>query len=341
MIEQEREQDHVNGAPAGVHPAELISREKGTHMSVFAPPSLPSPVSAQPAKPKRVWYLKKRWWAVGVVVVLVGASAALGGGTKSKTATSNTSAPLTTGTPATTTTAAATAAPVATAAPATTAATPAVSDVTPHLSPLLFGTATPNLPAGDAGKVTVVQTSNALGESFYHGAYNIVVRNNTDKTVSNIGVTGTLRSSGALVGSGDDQGFEPPVLQPGEAAFGLVFFENADSIPADATFDFTVTSSTYDAGDAFSHEIQVTEANRVPGASSNDHDTVVGSFTNNTDKTLDSASATVHCFDGDRYLDDFDGHFSGELAPGATGTFSATLFENCPSFLVSASGTAF
>jgi hypothetical protein len=283
-------------------------------MSVFAPPSLPSPVSAQPAKPKRVWYLKKRWWALGAVVVLVGASAALGGGTKSKTATSNTSVPVTTATPVTTTTDAATASPVATAAPVTTASTPAVSDVTPHLSPLLFGTATPTFPAGEAGKVTIVQTDDAFNNHFYTGTYRLVVRNNTDKTVSDISVTGAARSGGTLVGSSINMGFDARVLNPGETAFGSVGFTNSESIPADATFDFKVTSSTDNTSNANVVDVQVTEANLVP-ASSSGHDTVVGSVHNNTDKDQGMVIVTVQCFDGDRYQGSHDSAISGDLAP--------------------------
>jgi hypothetical protein len=213
---------------------------------------------------------------------------------------------------------------------ARTAPTVAPAPATPHLSPLLFGTARPNLPAGDAGKVTIIQTSHALGESFYAGAYNVVVRNNTNKAVS-VSVNGTARAGGALVGSGEDQGFEPQVLQPGEAGFGLVFFDNADSIPAGATFDFTATSSSSSSSVDY---FPVTEANRARAAKSYDHDTVVGSFTNNTGENATLVDAEVLCFDGDRYTDSFSGHFSGDLPPGATGAFSATLYGTCPSFLV-------
>lgn len=290
--------------PPGVHPAELISHEKGPHMSVFAPPSLPSPVSAQPAKPKRMWYLKKRWWALGVVVILLGAIAAFGGGTKSKTATSNTAAPITT-------------------------ATPAVSDATPHLSPLLFGTATPTFAAGEAGKLTIVQTDDVFNTET--GTYFLVVRNNTDKTVSDIRVTGAARSGGKLVGSGIDLGFDPRVLNPGETAFGSVGFLNSESIPANTTVDFAVTADN--TSHANSVDMQVTEANLVP-ANSSGNDIVVGSVTNNTDSNESMVIVTVLCFDGDRYQGSHISAISADLAPGATGTFSVSLDDNCPSFLV-------
>jgi hypothetical protein len=91
----------------------------------------------------------------------------------------------------------------------------------------------------------------------------VIVRNNTTNTLSNIDVSGVARNAGALVGSGDSQGFEPAAVKPGEWAFGYVFYET--QIPATATFDLTATGDLPGANFENPVNLQLPEVNDVSG----------------------------------------------------------------------------
>jgi hypothetical protein len=249
-----------------------------------------------------------------------------------------------------------TSAPAVTEAPADEPAAPAETPTTIAAAPttveseviplpvnprgILGGDANPNLPNGDVGELSIIQTGPVERVSGVDSASVLVaLRNMTDETVSNLKVSGSARSGGQLIGSGESQGFGPEIVEPGEVSFGYVYFDTA--IPEDAEFDLTATSDTYDPDSVFgSVDLAVTEVNLVPDGS---RANIVGAVTNQTERPVSGPmSVSVYCFKGDKYISEPSGGFvdgPDPLAPGAQGTFSAPMSDApCPSFLVAVSG---
>lgn len=199
------------------------------------------------------------------------------------------------------------------------------------------GTAHPVFSPGPLGKLEVVYTGTAYNPGGISGDGSIVpfaVWNGTTKAVEDLSASGTSVVGGKVVGSGNSQDIEPPNLEPGQVAFGIVFFQTAT--PARATFGITATSQG-----EFSNTLvaQVTQANEVPGSYSND---VVGSITNpNKQPITGPMSAYVFCFNASNALFAVEtGYASGNgpWAPGATASYDTTLEDPCPTFLVGSSG---
>ena len=208
--------------------------------------------------------------------------------------------------------------PAPTTAPPTTAPTPAVP-AAPDASRYVaaFGDmGVVSLPAGDPGVVAVVATGAALDRS---GSLPIVVRNNTANVIGRIEVTGIARDTvGTLSGSGSSQGFQPARVEPGEIAWGYVYF--GDITGEGLTFDLSASSVPPDTYFA----------------------PVVGVLTN----TLDAGVSGPISVDGICFA--MDGTLLGtvnsyaeqdELTAGGTGSFSLDLYgDPCPIGLVGASG---
>lgn len=173
-----------------------------------------------------------------------------------------------------------------------------------------------------------------------NGALPVVVRNMTNQTLDSVKLKGTARdSSGALVGSGEDQGVDPGVLAPGEIAWGYVYF-SADP-PQDSTFDVTATAESYESGGTFfgSAPLKITELNTT-------RDAIVGIATNDgTAKVSGPISVKVLCLAQDGSVLSEESGFAGldDVEPGATTSFTINFYGDpvCGQFLITASGYSF
>lgn len=212
---------------------------------------------------------------------------------------------------------------------------PAATEVEPlpfNASGYLGGTAQPNLDAGEPGEVSVVQIGPLDAAS---GTLIFAFRNNTSESISHVDWTATARSGGSIAATGSSQGTTPAQLQPGEAGLSYIYFDNADAIPADAEYEFQVSTSAADTSSYNTAPLTVTEAN-VSG------DSIVGSATNETGvETTGPYSVEVYCFEGDTLLSSMItfAEQTDEIPDGGTVTFSANLFgDSCPTFVLGVSG---
>lgn len=205
-----------------------------------------------------------------------------------------------------------------------------------NASGLLAGTASPNLPDGEPGKVSVVQIGPLDANASGSATLPFVFRNNTSEGISHIDWSGTARSAGAIVATGSSQGTIPAQVKPGEVGLAFIYFGNGAKIPPpDAEYQFTVKTSKADQ-DAFNTApLKVTEAN-------SSGDAVVGAAVNQTGESVEGPfSVSVYCFDGDKVLSKH-GAFAeqdGPIAADEQVTFTASLYgANCPTFTVGVSG---
>jgi len=208
----------------------------------------------------------------------------------------------------------------------------------PKDSPALFLQGAVTVPAGEAGKLAVVSTGAPIGDS--GSSVSVLVRNNTDKALTSIAMTGTARAAdGSLAGSGSSRSFKPVVLNPGEWGFGYVYFSS--TVPPDATVEITVSGDNVSSsffGDAV--QLTVNELNLVPGEYGSS--SYVGIVTNpDPKKTVGSASVDIGCFDAaSNLVDVFTGYIDGEAVAGGTASFSIGVYEapECAAVAVGASG---
>ena len=267
------------------------------------------------ANARRPWYLKKRYWLLGLVGILVIAAVAGASGSQD-----DKQSPL--AQPGSVTTGSGTK-DTETPAPAE----PAAPDASPYV--VGFGDLSVlSFPAGDPGELTVVSTG---AKDELSDAVTIIVRNNTSDPIGQIEATGTARdAAGTLVGSGSSQGFKPVVVAPGEIAYGYVYFDGG--FPNGSTFDFKVAGE--EVGTYF-RPITITEIN-------NTGDAIVGVVANDTGVDVTGPiSVDVLCFAADGSTIGPKSGFAeqSDLADGATGSFSISLYTDaCPIGLVAASG---
>jgi hypothetical protein len=202
-------------------------------------------------------------------------------------------------------------------------------------SSYLVGTLDATLPAGESDSVSVI----AVGP--IRSSTPVVARNNTSEPVT-IHLTATARDpAGNLVGSGEDQGVEPPRVGPGEIAIGYVFL-GIDKVPRGTTIEVTAT------GDEVDEEFgglpaTITEHNLVEGEFDQK---VVGIARNENEVRIEGPiSVLVLCFDKSGNPLSTDSGFTDvdALDPGQDGSFSVDLYSGraCPQYLVGASGYSF
>ncbi|HEV7851763.1 MAG TPA: hypothetical protein VGP27_10430 [Mycobacterium sp.] len=201
---------------------------------------------------------------------------------------------------------------------------------------LLAGTAAPNFSGGEQGKVSVVQVG-ALDEHMSGSAkLPFAFRNNTSEGVSHVDWSGTARSGGAIVATGSSQGTVPTQVKPGEVGLAFIYFDGTAKLPpADAEYEFTVTTSPADQDGYNTAPLKVTEAN-------SSGDAIVGAAVNQTGESVEGPfSVDAYCFDGDKVLSEH-GDFAeqdGPISADGQVTFSASLYgANCPTFVVGAGG---
>ena len=139
------------------------------------------------------------------------------------------------------------------------------------------------------------------------------------------------------LGSGEDQGVEPAVVQPGEIAFGYIYFSAA---PA-ATATIEVSATADDAADDLfgSVPLLVGEANLIEGEYAQQ---IVGEVSAEEVESTGSARVMALCVDqAGTPASATTGYTDGQasILPGTAATFSIDLFgDPCPTFLIGASG---
>ncbi|MDT7719623.1 MAG: hypothetical protein QOE94_634 [Mycobacterium sp.] len=204
-----------------------------------------------------------------------------------------------------------------------------------NASGLLAGSAAPNLPDGEPGKVSVLQIG-PLGKDGGSGSLPFAFRNNTSQAVSHIDWAATARNGGAIVATGSSQGTIPAQVQPGEVGIAFIFFDgNSQLPPENAKYEFSVKTSSADQAAYNTAALKVTEANTSG-------DAIVGAAVNDTGKTVAGPFAvSVYCFDGNNLLS-HHGAFTQQDGPTATGgqvTFTDALYgATCPTFAVGVAG---
>jgi hypothetical protein len=208
----------------------------------------------------------------------------------------------------------------------------------PSTSPALRVVGNVVIPDGEVGKLSVV----LLGLVDDGGSVPVVVRNRTDDTLYSIEASATARdAAGALAGSGSSQGFSPSTVEPGEWAFGYVYFSG--DVPADATFDVTATGES-DDGFIGSLDVTPVETNVVPVEYGGNE--IVGIVENPNDETVSGpVSVDIICFDaaGTAITGTHQSFTDAEeVAAGGTASFSVSISEDpCPNYAVGASGYSF
>jgi hypothetical protein len=210
----------------------------------------------------------------------------------------------------------------------TTTSTTKPLPATPRTSAAVHVVGAVNLAPGQPGKLSVIAVGGPTTDN--SSSIPVVVRNNTSGTLYNVSATAIARRSGALVGSGDSQGFEPAVVHPGEWAYGYVYF-SVESVVG-ATFEVTANADTEASSFGQEQDLKIAEVNKIPGEFG---DSIVGIVTNTSNSTIGgTAEVWTVCFDGvtpTSVRSDFtDG--SNPIAPGGTASFTVSLYTGeCPS----------
>jgi len=278
---------------------------------------------------KRLWFLT----ACGVVLVAIVVAAIASTGNNSKPSASG----VTAGTNASSTS------PPSTSPPPT---SPPPTAPPPSVPPTFAGTAHPTFTSGTPGSLEVIDVGspNVIG-SGDGTEVPVEVWNGTLQSVSGVDISGPAMSGSTVVGSGDSQDVEPGVLDPGEVAFGMVFY--TQDLPSGVTFTLTATGST----DTASYQnARVVQANYSASGGLAGGPDVVGTVTNPGIVSITYPVPTdLYCFSstgvllsvGESFVDGNAG-----LAPGASGSYAVDVPTDssgsplpCPTFLVGSSGT--
>lgn len=205
----------------------------------------------------------------------------------------------------------------------------------------VHGNGSPILPEGEQSIITVVAIGQIKTSEFASWSQiPVIVRNNTSTHVTRIGVTATARdTNGSIIASGGADILTPNIVQPGEIAFGYIYFGDV-KLPGDTRFDFQADYSP--AGDSIEQfesirDLEVAEVSRVENR-------LVGLLRSQYDRSLEGPiSIEALCFNSSGQLQTYyDGYSDQEiLNPGATASFQITLDEgtDCTTFLVT--GSAF
>jgi hypothetical protein len=203
-------------------------------------------------------------------------------------------------------------------------------------SPYLQGTLDAQLPPGEPNEVTVI----AVGPP--QSATRVVVRNNTPDSVE-VHLSGTARdASGALIASGEDQGVQPAIVEPGHVAIGYVYL-GIEDLPEGTAVD--VTASGEEVGDEpGTLPAAIIEHNIAAGEFDNQQ--IVGSARNDNETRIEGPiSVLALCFDEvNAPVSAPSGFLDVEaLDAGQVGSFSVEIFDEveCPRYLVGASGYSF
>jgi hypothetical protein len=181
------------------------------------------------------------------------------------------------------------------------------------------------VPAGEPGKLSVVMVGQFHGR--YGSSIPVVVRNNTNRPLLDVEVSGTARGAdGTLLASGRSQGFAPWRVNPGEWAIGYVYFSIQEP-PTDATFDLTASAKTESYSNY--HEMPIVEVQLRPerygGA------TLVGIASNPSKVAVSAPNVIAVCFNGDVLETSGSGYGDlDNIPPGGTSSWDIRFFTDAP-----------
>lgn len=218
----------------------------------------------------------------------------------------------------------------------TTTAEAEVQPATTLASPYLQGTLDAELPAGQPGEVSVI----AVGPP--QASTPVVVRNNTSDAVEVL-LSATARDAGgALIGSGEAQGVEPVIVEPGHLGIGFVYL-GIDDPPEGTALEVTASGAEVDEVSGLLPAV-IIEHNLAAGEF--DIQQVVGRARNDNEQRMEGPiNVLVVCFDeaGAPLSADIGFTDVDALEPGQVGSFSVDLLGDagCPRYLVGASGYSF
>ncbi len=199
------------------------------------------------------------------------------------------------------------------------------------------GTAEFPYPGGEPGELSIVQQGVCRGAK---QSVCLTVRNNTNEPVAYVNATGVARvADGSMFAAGKGTSFEPKYVLPGELVFGSVYF-GAD-LPDGVTYDLEVQALEQPARSNAQGDLLVSEASFIKTDSDSYYRwRVVGQLKNTTDKVVTGPiGADVLCFSTDgsweRAISFTD---KSEAEPGQMIPFQIQLLDDCPSYLIMASG---
>jgi hypothetical protein len=200
-------------------------------------------------------------------------------------------------------------------------------------SRFLAGNRSPALPTGRLGALTVV----AQAQSLDNDSLPIVLRNNTTDVIVRPTASATIRSAGGkLVASGEDQGFHPNIVAPGEITIGYVYFDGG-KMPPGSTVEFQLGGTPQDeVGFENVRDVPIEEFNRIG-------DRFVGRVRNPYQEAVSGPiDVQVTCFDtSGRPVAQFGDYASPDDMPvGGTAGFTIEMYDGppCPTYVLGASG---
>ena len=158
----------------------------------------------------------------------------------------------------------------------------------------------------------------------------LVVRNNSDETINNIDVDVVARDAkGAMLAVGGASGFMPVVVEPGQIAIGSIGFGSA-KLPKDVVYEYDV--KVYEGRDSdLLKELQIIEYSFIENR-------IVGLVQNPAPKALFVPRLDLFCFDVDGNFLGIDGNVISSVDPESTTPFQIEYPEDCPTYLLYASG---
>jgi hypothetical protein len=217
----------------------------------------------------------------------------------------------------------------------TTTTEPEVLPLPANSSPFVVAEGIVDFPPGAPGELSVVAQAAALDRS---GSLPVIVRNMTDEALIDISVTGTARDAGGgLVASGEDQGLQPTVVEPGAIAFGYVYF--GFDVQGASSFELSVDGTELD--DAFfgPGDLAIVEYNRTG-------DAIIGILRNDSEEEVTGPiGVDLLCLDEAGTPVETTRTYAepDTAAPGATVSFSFDFFGDppCERFLLAGSGYQF
>lgn len=224
----------------------------------------------------------------------------------------------------------ATAPPEVSAAPSTTTTTTGPASVP------LVGNATPLVPEGEPGVISLVYGAPSI--DIRRENMGFVLRNNTERTLVAPEATAEARGSdGTLIAVAEVVDVGPLVVGPGEILVGNAYFGVDAGLPPHAVLSVDVSESEL-PGEFLPVPLTIVETAFEPGDSLTNVDGIVR---NDSDATLEfGGNALVACFEPTGEIIVGWGAFVdfSTLEPGETASFSQTITDPCPTFLAYAWG---